>query len=309
MKSVSNSVISEIDYTITTITLFVKLNCTFNIHNFEYIFPKDSKKFLNSFIVNLYIDECEKYINIKIFENGSLHLTGLKKVEDYLKVVSELHNKLKQFEHQIVKIVLSKDSNGIYTDSEQRVYDKNGKTMIGYKTNDWYYIFNKKCRYFKDIGKFKNLQGLVILSNVVDGSSPSALIVDYNINPYKSDINKLEIIDFDINTINVKTTVSTKFSNKSFYNWLTDNQFFVEYNPERYSGLKLKINIDQSDTLLKKCKCNNKCVCTIITFLIFSTGNVLITNLKKESIIKIALNYFQKIVLFYNNNSDARLEF
>lgn len=291
------------NYSITTITLFLQLNCTFCLHNLQQNLQKTNKKFFNGIVVNFFIPECNKNINIKIFKNGSLHITGLKKVSDYIHVVEYLNNHLKQFEKKYKKIVLSKDSCGVYTDCDNVVYDKTGLSVIGYKADKLYYILNKKCLYSPKSNSFVTLSGKTVFEDCTSCNTDLVTIVDYNLNSYHLQSQNLEVVDFDINCINIKTNANQTFNNSNFYHFLITQGYSVMYNPERYSGIKLKLLL-KNDIVNKTCTCVN-CTCTVLTFLIFSTGNILVTNFKKESVIENALTYFQKILLFYNSNSHA----
>ena len=68
--------------------------------------------------------------------------------------------------------------------------------------------------------------------------------------------------------------------------------YICKYKPESYSGIKLMYKIPANGSDIGHCKCNIKCTCTNITFLIFQTGNVIATGFKTcEQIQKITDNF------------------
>lgn len=83
-------------------------------------------------------------INVKLFGNGSLHLTGVKDEHSILKVMKLLYNKLILLTEKTDKILLMSDSNNILLDNDNIIYSKsNPKVILGYKTGLKYNI-NKK---------------------------------------------------------------------------------------------------------------------------------------------------------------------
>ena len=87
-------------------------------------------------------------INIKLFGNGSLHLTGCKNENDGVDATKIIYNKLKNIIDKKDTILLTKDERGVLVDKDKLVYsypDKNKEiSIIGYKKDISKYIINKK---------------------------------------------------------------------------------------------------------------------------------------------------------------------
>lgn len=79
-------------------------------------------------------------INMKLFMNGSVQLTGLKNKNDVLPFMKLLYNKIENINKRNDKIILTKDSNGIYLDNDNIIYSQTPHYMIGYYHNNFYYI-------------------------------------------------------------------------------------------------------------------------------------------------------------------------
>ena len=98
--------------------------------------------------ITLRVMSGESCVNAKLFLNGSLHLTGVKDIEkDCSFIVKELYARIISLSHTSIKILLTKDNNGIFLDSSDNVYfvdNENNAKMIGYKTQQCYYIFGKQ---------------------------------------------------------------------------------------------------------------------------------------------------------------------
>jgi hypothetical protein len=87
-------------------------------------------------------------VNIKLFGNGSLHLTGCKNENDGMDATKIIYNKLKNIIDKKDIILLTKDERGVLIDKDKLVYsypDKNKEiSIIGYKKDISKYIINKK---------------------------------------------------------------------------------------------------------------------------------------------------------------------
>jgi TATA-box binding protein (TBP) (component of TFIID and TFIIIB) len=182
LQSVSIESTSDIRYNISTITMSLQIpNCKLNLINIgkylqiddnilgiKYNYGKSSilkGKYLTSIynrskaknqnkvnktlfynqvsiIVKLSLD---KIINVKLFGNGSLHLTGIKHPSDGKAIINLIYDKLLKLRTQFDVILLTKDINNVYLDNENNIYTANSKnrSIIGFKYNDIYNI-NKK---------------------------------------------------------------------------------------------------------------------------------------------------------------------
>lgn len=72
-------------------------------------------------------------VNIKLFGNGSLHLTGCKTEDEGVDVTKIIYSKLKSINDKNDIILLTKDENGVLIDKDKLVYSYNDYSIIGYK--------------------------------------------------------------------------------------------------------------------------------------------------------------------------------
>lgn len=83
-------------------------------------------------------------VNIKLFGNGSLHLTGCKTEMEGIDVTKIIYSKLKTINDKKDIILLTKDENGVLIDKDKLVYSYNNYSIIGYKKEYSKYIIYKK---------------------------------------------------------------------------------------------------------------------------------------------------------------------
>jgi len=83
-------------------------------------------------------------VNIKLFGNGSLHLTGCKTEIEGIDVTKIIYSKLKTINDKKDIILLTKDENGVLIDKDKLVYSYNDYSIIGYKKEYSKYIIHKK---------------------------------------------------------------------------------------------------------------------------------------------------------------------
>ena len=141
-------------------------------------------------------------------------------------------------------------------------------------------------------------------------------IIEYNYNctPFLHDsiiysIDKIEQfelfkLEYDINCINIYLKFEFELNRKRLFKELIKKSYITEYKPEKYCGVKLRYKIPRyidSQEILGKhqenvkiglCSCINKCTCNNITFLIFQSGNIIVTGFKSiEEIPNIIKNF------------------
>lgn len=87
----------------------------------------------------------DNIVNIKVFANGSLHITGLKNINEVTNIVRLLIAKLNTLAESDFTTLISQDENQIWIDSDNLVY--NNGNIIGYKSfqKQCYNICNKEC--------------------------------------------------------------------------------------------------------------------------------------------------------------------
>jgi TATA-box binding protein (TBP) (component of TFIID and TFIIIB) len=95
-------------------------------------------------------------VNVKLFQNGKLQLTGCKQKLEAISAANIIISKLNKFLNKSVNLKL-KRHNPILLDSDNNVYSTNkGHPIIGWyneKTNE-YHISNKNCIYDETLGIF-----------------------------------------------------------------------------------------------------------------------------------------------------------
>ena len=91
-----------------------------------------------------------KIINVKLFGNGTLHLTGVKHPSEGKQVMLLIYSKLINLCKEYDIILLTSDINNVYLDNANNVYSQNNdnRTVIGFKyvtdKNETLYNINKK---------------------------------------------------------------------------------------------------------------------------------------------------------------------
>lgn len=105
----------------------------------------NSKLFYNQVSIIIKLSE-NNIINVKLFNNGSLHLTGVKNIEDGKLIVNLLYRKLLDIINIDDLILLTLDSNNVYLDNNNNVYSnsKLKKSIIGFKHENVYNIHRKE---------------------------------------------------------------------------------------------------------------------------------------------------------------------
>lgn len=325
-----------------------------------------------SLIVNCKTKSGNSNVNVKLFGNGSLHLTGCKSIDEGILTTKIIYKTLKECDKKTDLIFLSKDENGVLLDSNDFIYAYNNKRIIGYKDKNETYIINKKeyeidyntgmfiskrletqrkktildfngieighskIELFKNKSKFyKNnshifydkINHLIyykndniigkIAYNIKENEITKIEQIDnfleyeYNCSVFNSkqeyilDIDNKDfynLINLDINCINVYFKLHIEINRLKLYKLLISLNYICKYQPESYSGVKLLYKIPKETSLTDGyCSCNNKCTCTNITFLIFQSGNVIVSGFKNQSQInKIVKNF---ISICYENEN------
>jgi len=184
------------------------------------------------------------------------------------------------------KSKLYKNNSNIHFDKNFIFYDGNGtSTIIGNIT----YEINRET---SQVAAFLN-QEITNTSNVIEYS--------YNCNPFITEPNQEKLLDINnlnmnVNTINIYFKLDFELNRQRLFNKLLKLNYISEYTPEKYSGVKLTYKINQNYVNDGKCLCNNKCTCINITFLIFQSGNIIVTGFKNINDITHILNTFKDIV-------------
>ena len=103
----------------------------------------NQKLFYNQ--ISIIVNNNDNNVNVKLFANGSLHLTGCKNIDEGTEITKTIYQKLTTLKNKTDVILLTKDINGILLDNDNLVYSHTNKQIIGHKLNKSNtYIINKK---------------------------------------------------------------------------------------------------------------------------------------------------------------------
>lgn len=316
-------------YNVSTMTLSGKFaNCEFNLYNIgkylnideniigiKYYFYNDSilkgiyqtcyikktkkkSKSVNKILfynqISLIIKHNKNQINLKLFKNGSIQITGCKvfeHVNDYLDILYQKLLNLQNGKHQII---LTRDSRDYLLDCHNYIYEviNNNYVVTGYKYNNNYNKFNTK-----------NL-------NQEEKTKDNIVIINYDTSPFHS-TNPIikDKYNINIDCINICVNIESTLNLYKLYDYLINGNYMCKYNPQIYSGLKFiyKYKIHHNEHEIDKnvldrdgqCQCKYKCICINITFLIFQTGNVICTGFKSFDQINQIIPIFYSIIKEY----------
>ena len=138
--------------------------------------------------------------------------------------------------------------------------------------------------------------------------------IDFFCNPFKNtDIKKLDgiinddtkiksLIDFNVNCINIYFSLNYEINRQRLFNKLVEHDYICKYKPESYSGIKLIYKYGLNNIKNGICSCSDKCTCTNITFLIFQSGNIIVTGFKNTKEIDNILNNFIEYLSLLKEN-------
>jgi TATA-box binding protein (TBP) (component of TFIID and TFIIIB) len=108
---------------------------------------KDASK-INSVLfynqVSIVVNNGGNNVNVKVFSNGSCHLTGCKNVGEGRIVTFLVYNKLLELKHKTDSILLTKDVNGVLLDKDNLIYSTTHHQVVGYMRNGIYHIHKKE---------------------------------------------------------------------------------------------------------------------------------------------------------------------
>ena len=104
----------------------------------------NQKLFYNQ--ISIIVNNNDNNVNVKLFANGSLHLTGCKTICEGRIVTRKIYDKLKTLIDKKDIILLTKDINGVLLDKDKLVYSYSSNQIIGYcKDMDMKgYVINNK---------------------------------------------------------------------------------------------------------------------------------------------------------------------
>ena len=107
---------------------------------------KDPNKINKSLFYNqitMIVNNRGNHVNVKLFGNGSLHLTGCKSIDESKDIVQLLYRKLDALRNKQDTILLTKDINNVLVDKDNLIYSHSSHQVIGYYKKPVYMI-NKR---------------------------------------------------------------------------------------------------------------------------------------------------------------------
>lgn len=258
-------------------------------------------------------------VNVKLFQNGALHMTGCKQVDECDSICKLLVKKFISLEQNVNRIILVKDVNGIKLDTNSFIFN-NLNEIVGYydkvyHINDQAYkpVKNEKENRIvlisetiildtnlNEIGKItkkrkyqnKSFNYLLNENYKFTTELSNIEIIKYHCNIFKDDKRTKKFNDTNICAINACFDFQKPLNRQYLYD-LCSSKFICIYNPDRYAGLKIILKLKNETVSI--CICNNKCTCDQITLLIFSSGKIIITGAKSIEIIDIITKYIHKM--------------
>jgi TATA-box binding protein (TBP) (component of TFIID and TFIIIB) len=104
--------------------------------------------------ISIVVNNNGNHVNVKLFNNGSLHLTGCKTLDEGREVAKLLYSKLESLRNKTDSLLLTMDRNGIYLDKDNLVYSYTTHQIIGHYLNNVYVIHNKEYHIDVNTGMF-----------------------------------------------------------------------------------------------------------------------------------------------------------
>jgi TATA-box binding protein (TBP) (component of TFIID and TFIIIB) len=218
----------------------------------------------------------------------------------------------KKFESKRSKHILN--FNGVKVGSSRIELLKNKSKL--YKNNsNVNFDYDSGFIYYDGDGK-SNIIGKIIYELTNEDIDKTSIIDNqiveykYTCNPFFSDSTlytikrleqfKNEQLEYDVNCINIYLNIDFELNRQRLFNELIKRTFIAEYKPEKYSGVKLRYKISkQYQEKQGICSCTCKCTCNNITFLIFQSGNVIVTGFKAvkeiEPIVDNFINFIDEL--------------
>jgi TATA-box binding protein (TBP) (component of TFIID and TFIIIB) len=133
---------------------------------------------------------------------------------------------------------------------------------------------------------------------------PDVLLVQYTCTPFLDgstgrDMEHVPEFNVEIHCANAAFDLKHPIDRQVLYEELYKRDYLCKFNPQIYAGVKLvfKMPLQNSSGVFDGlCKCNNKCTCSKVTFLIFHSGKVIATGLKNESDTSHLISTFVEII-------------
>lgn len=191
--------------------------------------------------------------------------------------------------------------------NKSKLYKNNSNIHFDYQNGFIYYDGDGKSNI---IGKIVN--EFITQPSLQENNDCSIIEHKYSCNPFVqnsiiysiSDFSKLteDKLQSDINCINIYFKLDFELNRQRLFNELLKLSYNTEYKPEKYSGVKLRYKISKNKqsqqlTRLGICTCINKCTCNHTTFIIFQSGNIIVSGFKSMNIIDQIVNNFNDLII------------
>jgi hypothetical protein len=185
-----------------------------------------------------------------------------------------------------------------------KLYKKNSNVNFDTKliqdTNAFSLIYYDGDNYSAIIGKV-----VYYIQSSIPQPTPDILECNYSCNPFKHEPSELNYT-IDINCINTYFNINMEINRQRLFKKLLENKFIAEYKPEKYSGVKMLYKHNQTSTC-GICMCSSKCTCNNITFLIFQSGNLIVTGFKRVEEINLILGNFKDFLISIQDSIKKRV--
>ena len=294
-------------YRISTMTMITSFNCNINLEVVSRYFKLDDKiismvygdkpvksinikknnrPFFNQATIIVKLDPL-KNINIKIFSNGKIQMTGVKKKKDGEMALNLIIDKLKE-------------TNGLVP----------VKNLLDSQLIDYYLeISNKSLIDDEYIEKDKDLKNILNRTKIIEEIYE---IKDKDIQVLVNSIENLsniKIENIDIVLINSDFNINFKIKRNNLFSILSnDYNIVTRYEPGIYPGVNSKYYWNKEYVNEKyegKCYCTQKCNgkgkgngngdCKKITIAAFQSGSVIITGAREILHIEKAKNFINRV--------------
>ena len=313
-KSIEKKIVSNYPeptkYRISTMTMITSFNCNINLEVVSRYFKLDDKiismvygdkpvksinikknnrPFFNQATIIVKLNPLKK-INIKIFSNGKIQMTGVKKKTDGEIALNIIIDKLKEtnglvpvknlLDSQLIKYFLEV-SNKSLIDDEYIEKDKDLKNILN------------RLKIIEEIYKIKKNEDVMVHVNSIEK------------------IESIKIENIDIVLINSDFNINFKIKRNNLFSILSnDYNIVTRYEPGIYPGVNSKYYWNKEYVNEKyegKCYCSNKCNgkgkgngngdCKKITIAAFQSGSVIITGAREILHIEKAKNFINRVFM------------
>ena len=294
-------------YRISTMTMITSFNCNINLEVVSKYFKLDdrivsmvygdkpvkssnikkhNRPFFNQATIIVRLDPL-KNINIKIFSNGKIQMTGVKKKVDGELALNLIIEKLKETNGLIpVKYLLDSQLINYYLEVTDKTSIDDSYIEMD---KDMKNILNRE----KILEEIYNIKGdkITVFANSIEN------------------ISSIKIEDIDIVLINSDFNINFKIKRNNLFSILSkDYNIVTRYEPGIYPGVNSKYYWNkayENYPFEGKCYCTKKCNgkgkgngngdCKKITIAAFQSGSVIITGAREILHIEKAQNFINKV--------------